>query len=98
MALGLLAVYTRQISALRESNARRAAEIVRVRERSDDQAADMRAQMAALEARCLKSDDLSNVHQRVDKLTKEVHAMAGTMTAVHATTQLIQQHLMERSA
>lgn len=38
--------------------------------------------LAALGERCLKSGDLDRVHQRVDKLTTEVHSMAGKLDSL----------------
>lgn len=94
--LAVVGVYTRQIASLKRANARRAAENAALREQAADQNAEMRAHLAALEARCLKSEDLTNVHRRVDGLTKEVHSMIGKLDSLDAGVARIHDYLLNK--
>ena len=85
VAVVLVGIYSRQIAGLKRENSERAGEI-----------SDLRVDFAALEARCLKSEDLTNVHKRVDALTKEVHSMGGIVKSMNGTLQTMQQHLLDK--
>lgn len=85
IALALLTVYSRQIAGLKKSNSARAAEIT-----------ELRVDFSALEARCLKSEDLTNVHKRVDALTKEVHSMGGRLESVDKSVGIIHDYLLNK--
>ena len=51
---------------------------------------------AAFQERCLKSEDLTRVHERVDNLTKEVHSMTGKLGSLDESVGRIHDYLLAK--
>ena len=58
------------------------------------QAAELK--LAGLEERCLGEGAVQRVHERVDLLAKEVHAMSGQLESVAGSTALIHDYLLNK--
>ncbi|MXY66958.1 MAG: hypothetical protein F4Y47_00140 [Acidobacteriia bacterium] len=57
---------------------------------------DVEVNLAALEARCLREGALSEIHQRVDGLTKEVHSLGGKFEGAARSLEMIHSHLLDK--
>ena len=85
VGLGLVGVYSRHIRGLK----RRQAQL-------EEKLATTREGLTRLEERCLKSEDLSNIHRRVDSLTESVHGMSGELRALSSNVALIHDYLLNK--
>lgn len=57
---------------------------------------DLETSHARFQERCLKGEDLTRVHKRVDDLTKEVHSMVGRLGSVDKSLGRIHDYLLAR--